>query len=174
MKVAVVGGGIGGLTAGRCSSRTLSAGRVVGSRSSPAGTGRAREQTRERAGMSAVPTARGGAVETDELGFTLVTECIVGPRLIEKELNWPDHTFAEAPRKERIADAVRKLEHAKDAGVDTIVDRVIPGLGRDVPLVKEIAEQVRVNIIVATGCYTWRDLPLYFVFRQKFPDLHGA
>jgi phosphotriesterase-related protein len=123
--------------------------------------------------MPVVPTARGDAVDTDELGFTLVTECVIGPRLIEKELNWPDYTFEEAPRDERIADAVRKLEHAKETGVDTIVDRVIPGLGRDVRLVKEIAEQVRLNIIVATGWYTWRDLPLYFVFRQKFPDLGG-
>lgn len=123
--------------------------------------------------MTAVPSARGDAIDTDDLGFTLVTECIIGPRLIEKELNWPDHTFAAAPREERVANAVRKLEHAKDAGVDTIVDRVIPGLGRDVRLVHEIAKQVRVNIIVATGWYTWRDLPLYFVFRQKFPDLGG-
>jgi phosphotriesterase-related protein len=123
--------------------------------------------------MQLVPTARGDAVDTDELGFTLVTECVIGPRLIEKELNWPDHTFAELPQEERIADAVRKLEHAKNAGVDTIVDRVIPGLGRDVRLVTEIARQVRINIIVATGWYTWRDLPLYFVFRQKFPDLRG-
>jgi phosphotriesterase-related protein len=123
--------------------------------------------------MAVLHTARGDTLDTDALGLTLVTECIIGPRLIEKEMNWPDHTFAETPREGRIADAVQKLEHAKDAGVDTIVDRVIPGLGRDVRLVNEIAKQVRVNIIVATGWYTWRDLPLYFVFRQKFPDLQG-
>jgi phosphotriesterase-related protein len=86
-------------------------------------------------------------------------------------MNWPDHTFAELPVENRIADAVAKLKIAKEAGVDTIVDRVIPGLGRDVPLVSTIAAQVPVNIIVATGWYTWRDLPLYFVFREKFPHL---
>jgi len=121
--------------------------------------------------VSPVPTARGDVVDTDKLGFTLVTECIIGPRTIEKEMNWPDHTFAELPVEQRIADAVAKLTTAKETGVDTIVDRVIPGLGRDVRLVKKIAVQVPINIIVATGWYTWRDLPLYFVFREKFPDL---
>jgi phosphotriesterase-related protein len=121
--------------------------------------------------VSSVPTARGDGVAADKLGFTLVTECIIGPRTIEKEMNWPDHTFVELPVEERIADAVAKLKNAKQAGVDTIIDRVIPGLGRDVPLVNKIAGQVPINIIVATGWYTWRDLPLYFVFREKFPHL---
>jgi phosphotriesterase-related protein len=121
--------------------------------------------------MAVVPTARGDAVAASDLGFTLVTECVIGPRTIEKEMNWPDHTFAEVPVFERIADAVGKLKAAKEAGVDSLVDRVIPGLGRDVRLVKEIALQVPINIIVATGWYTWNDLPLYFVFREKFPEL---
>jgi phosphotriesterase-related protein len=121
--------------------------------------------------MTSVPTARGDTIATSKLGFTLVTECIIGPRTIEKEMNWPDNTFAEAPVEQRITDAVAKLNAAKETGVDTIVDRVIPGLGRDVRLVKTIAGQVPINIIVATGWYTWHDLPLYFVLREKFPHL---
>jgi phosphotriesterase-related protein len=121
--------------------------------------------------MAPVPTARGDLIDSSNLGFTLVTECIIGPRNIEKEMNWPDHTFAEIPVEDRIADAVSKLNAAKRAGVDTICDRVIPGLGRDVRLVKRIAEQTPVNIVVMTGWYTWNDLPLYFVLRERFPHL---
>lgn len=120
--------------------------------------------------MVPIPTARGDEIDSSELGFTLITESIVGPRTIEKEMNWPDHTFKDTPEEKRIADAVAKLEVAKDGGVDTISDRVIPGIGRDVPLVKKIAEQTRVNIIVPTGWYTWQDAPHGFMLRDMFPD----
>lgn len=121
--------------------------------------------------MTAIPTARGDFIDSSELGFTLITECVIGPRLLEKEINWPDHTFAEIPVEERLADAVKQLNTAKEHGIDTISDRVIPGAGRDVRTLKRLAEQVPINIIVPTGWYTWRDLPGQMVLREVFSHL---
>lgn len=120
--------------------------------------------------MTAIPTARGDEIDSSELGFTLVTECVVGPRTMEVELNWPDHTFAAEPIESRIAHSVKLLEGAKDAGVDTISDRTLPGAGRDVRTLKRIAEQTRVNVIVPTGWYTWTDAPHPFMIQDMLPE----
>jgi phosphotriesterase-related protein len=61
-----------------------------------------------------------------------------------------------------VANAVGRLEEAKRVGVDTIVDLTVLGLGRNVPLVKRAADRVEVNIVVATGLYTWDWLPFYW------------
>jgi phosphotriesterase-related protein len=118
--------------------------------------------------VTAIPTARADTIDSSELGFTLVTEQVIGPVTVEIENNWPEHTYAGAPEEERIADAVAKLQVAKEAGVDTIIDRTIPGTGRNIPRLLPIARQSPVNIIVATGWYTWNDLPFYFEFREAF------
>ncbi|MGQ4601401.1 phosphotriesterase family protein [Nocardia sp. R6R-6] len=120
--------------------------------------------------MTKIPTARGDEIDSSELGFTLITECVVGPRTMEVELNWPDHSFTSVPVEQRIAETVKQLEHAKDAGVDTISDRTIPGAGRDVRLLKRIAEQTRINIIVPTGWYTWTDAPHPFMIMDMLPE----
>jgi phosphotriesterase-related protein len=119
--------------------------------------------------VTAIPTARADTVDSSELGFTLVTEQVIGPVTVEVENNWPEHTYAGAPEEQRIADAVAKLQVAKEAGVDTLIDRTLPGTGRSIPRLLPIAQQSPVNIIVATGWYTWNDLPFYFEFRDAFP-----
>jgi len=118
--------------------------------------------------MTQVPTARGDSIDSAELGFTLVTETIfnVTPEI---SANWPDISLGSGERLEgHIRNAIEILTEASRHGVDTIVDRVIPGLGRDVRNVKRIAEAVPLNIIVCTGVYTWRDLPHTFMFREEF------
>lgn len=120
--------------------------------------------------MTTIPTARGDEIDSSELGFTLITECVIGPRSMEVELNWPDQSFASVPVEERIAETVKQLEYAKDAGVDTISDRTIPGAGRDVRLLKRVAEQTRINIIVPTGWYTWTDAPHPFMIMDMLPE----
>ena len=42
-----------------------------------------------------------------------------------------------------------------------MVDLTVPGLGRDVRLVAQVAERVPVNLIAATGWYTPNVLPTY-------------
>ena len=51
-------------------------------------------------------------------------------------------------------------------GVRTIVDPTVIGLGRYIPRIQRIAEQVPdLNIIVATGCYTYNEVPFFFHYR---------
>ncbi|WP_108846211.1 phosphotriesterase family protein [Dietzia lutea] len=128
--------------------------------------------------MALVPTARGDEIDAADMGFTSASEEVVGVYQMEVDFNWPhlslrgsaDPAVQEQIKAARIKKAVDALNEAKAVGVDTIVDRVIPGIGRNVPWVKEIAAQTEVNIIVATGWYTWRDLPPIFELGLMFPD----
>ena len=72
----------------------------------------------------------------------------------------------EWDEEERVADAVQKLRTVKDAGFDTIVDLTVIGLGRYIPRIVRVAEQVPgLNVIVATGVYTYDKVPKYFSIR---------
>jgi phosphotriesterase-related protein len=57
--------------------------------------------------------------------------------------------------------------------VDTIVDLTVIGLGRYVPRIEQIARQTKINIIVATGVYTYHAAPNYFHFRGPGTVLGG-
>ena len=66
----------------------------------------------------------------------------------------------------RVADAIARLKELKASGIDTIVDLTVLGprpLHPSDPA--SIAEQADLNIIVATGLYTYNDVPHYFHFR---------
>ncbi|MDQ1696830.1 MAG: phosphotriesterase-related protein [Frankiaceae bacterium] len=67
----------------------------------------------------------------------------------------------------RVADAIAKLLALKEAGFDTIVDPTVIGLGRYIPRIVRIAGQVDVNIVVATGVYTYDTVPFYFQYRGE-------
>src|SRR3954470_10943134 len=71
----------------------------------------------------------------------------------------------EWDEEDRVADAIDKLRALKAAGYDTAVDLTVIGLGRYIPRIVRIAEQVDINIIVATGVYTYDTVPAYFKFR---------
>jgi phosphotriesterase-related protein len=75
--------------------------------------------------------------------------------------NYPDEWDEES----RVAEAITKLTELKAAGIDTIVDPTVVGLGRYIPRIARIAEQIDLNIIVATGVYTYDDVPNYFRMR---------
>lgn len=120
--------------------------------------------------MSAVPTARGDSIDSAELGFTLPVELII-QESPEMGVNWPDYSWAALPEEQRIADVVDKLKVAKETGVDTIVDRTIPGIGRDVRRMKSLAAETPINILVLTGWYTRYEFEYYFHYRERFPEL---
>jgi phosphotriesterase-related protein len=65
----------------------------------------------------------------------------------------------------RVNDAVTKLARLKHVGITSIVDPTVIGLGRYIPRVQEVAAQLDLNIVVATGLYTYNDLPFFFRFR---------
>lgn len=104
--------------------------------------------------MATINTVR-GAVDTAQLGFTLMHEHVVLQTSGLKE-NWPE----AFDRSRVIGRATEHLRAAKAAGVDTIVDLTTMDNGRDTPLVAEIAAQVDINIVVCTGL--WRLVPRTF------------
>ncbi len=112
--------------------------------------------------MPTVETVR-GPVDTADLGRTYMHEHIfvLTP---DVQQNYPDEWGDEA---ERQADAVAKLSALAASGVRTIVDPTVIGLGRYIPRIQQVAERVPdLNIVVATGCYTYQDVPFFFHHRS--------
>jgi phosphotriesterase-related protein len=114
--------------------------------------------------MAEVQTV-GGALDSAALGTTYMHEHIfvLTPELLQ---NYP----AGWDEEERVADAVAKLRELKALGVDTIVDPTVVGLGRYIPRVQRIHDQVDLNIVVATGLYTYNDIPFRFHHYAPDPD----
>jgi len=107
-----------------------------------------------------VPTVR-GPVAADALGVTLAHEHLF-VRTQDSERQWAE-PFDEPTQVER---AAARLQAVVDAGVSTIFDPTVDGLGRDIALVARVNELVPdLNIVVATGIYTWGDEPFYFRYR---------
>ena len=84
--------------------------------------------------------------------------------------NYPEEWGTE---EKRITDAVNRLNELKGRGVDTIVDLTVIGIGRYIPRIQQIARQTEINIVVATGIYTYHDAPHYFHFRGPGTVLDG-
>ena len=102
-----------------------------------------------------------GPVDTGELGTTLMHEHVF-TLTVDSQRQWSDE-WDEEPR---VADAVDKLTELRATGVRTIVDPTVDGLGRDVPRVLRINRQVPdLTILVATGIYTYADVPGFFAAR---------
>jgi phosphotriesterase-related protein len=113
--------------------------------------------------LPTVQTAR-GPIDPSQLGTTLMHEHVF---ILDTEIqhNYPHEWGSE---EKRVADAVARLNELKSRGVDTIVDLTVIGIGRCIPRIVEIAKQTELQIIVATGIYTYRELPHYFYLRP--PD----
>ncbi|WP_214414434.1 phosphotriesterase family protein [Sphaerisporangium fuscum] len=120
--------------------------------------------------MSRIETVR-GPVDSADLGVTLMHEHIF-VLTTEMRENYPSEWGSE---EERVSDAVAKLQAAYDAGVRTIVDPTVAGLGRYIPRIQRVAERLPLNIVVATGLYTYNDLPFFFHHRgPALNDLLGT
>ena len=103
--------------------------------------------------MIEVQTAK-GPIEPRALGRVLVHEHVICMDM-EYTLNYRPDFVAE----EKIAEAADRLNRVKALGIDTIIDLTVLGLGRNIPLIAKVAERTDINIIVATGCYTFDKLP---------------
>jgi phosphotriesterase-related protein len=107
-----------------------------------------------------------GPVDTATLGRTYMHEHIF-VLTADVQQNYPDEWGSE---DSRVAGAVSKLKEAVAQGVRTFVDPTVIGLGRYIPRIKRVAEQVpELNLIVATGCYSYDQIP--FFFRCRGPAL---
>ncbi|MCE9514939.1 MAG: phosphotriesterase-related protein [Mycobacterium sp.] len=115
-----------------------------------------------------VDTVR-GSIPTADMGVTLMHEhvFVLSPEIMD---NYPEAWGDEQDREEA---AVEKLNALKAIGVDTIVDPTVIGLGRYIPRIQRIAERTDLNIVVATGVYTYNDVPMYFHFTGPGTVLGG-
>jgi len=118
--------------------------------------------------MSQCHTAR-GPIDTTDLGVTLMHEHVF---IMTTEIaqNYPD---AWGDEDARVADAITRLNTLKAAGVDTIVDLTVIGLGRYIPRIARVAAGTDLNIVVATGIYTYNDLPFFYHYRGPGTMLDG-
>ena len=73
----------------------------------------------------------------------------------------------------RVADAIDKLRRLRDLGVTTIVDPTVVGLGRYIPRVARINAEVDLHIVVATGLYTFDEIPHFLHYRGPDTLLGG-
>jgi phosphotriesterase-related protein len=103
--------------------------------------------------MTEIQTAK-GPVDSSRLGRVLMHEHVV---VIHPELhqNYPSGWEEQSG----VRDSIEKLNEAKTGGVDTIVDMTVIGLGRDVERIARIAKETELNIIVATGVYSYDEVP---------------
>jgi phosphotriesterase-related protein len=118
--------------------------------------------------MAKVETVK-GPIESSKLGVTLMHEHVF---VLSTEImkNFPA-TWGDEDK--RIADAIARLNELKSRGVDTIVDLTVIGLGRYIPRIKRVAASTGLNIVVATGVYTYNDVPMYFHFQGPGTTLGG-
>lgn len=108
--------------------------------------------------MAQVQTVR-GPIDTDALGRVLVHEHVFLMNT-EYTLNYRPDFFEE----ETVLRAAAKLNALKAAGVDTIIDLTVLGLGRHIPSLAKVAAHTDLNIVVSTGAYTFDETPSPFAF----------
>ena len=92
---------------------------------------------------------------------------VLSPEIMQ---NYPE-VWGDETRRE--ADAVARLNELKSRGVDTIVDLTVIGLGRYIPRIARVAAATDIQIIVATGVYTYNDVPMFFHFTGPGTELNG-
>jgi phosphotriesterase-related protein len=103
--------------------------------------------------MAQVQTLR-GPIDSSAMGRVLIHEHIF---LMDMEYthNYRQDFFEDAT----IAKAAARLNALKAAGIDTIIDLTVLGLGRHVPSLIKVAAQTELNIIFSTGAYTFDKVP---------------
>jgi phosphotriesterase-related protein len=115
--------------------------------------------------MPMVETVR-GPMDAGELGTTLMHEHVF---IMQSEAlqNW-GHAFGPSywDEQKRLDDAIAKLGAVRDAGIRTIVDPTVPGLGRYIPRLQRLNDAVDLNIVVATGVYAVLELPNFLGYRR--------
>lgn len=106
--------------------------------------------------MVAIPTVT-GSVDSADLGRVLAHEhvFVLGEEYRQNyQKDWDED--------EKISEAASELGNLPSLGIDTILDPTVLGLGRYLPRVQRVAEQVDLNIVVATGLYTYNEIPFQF------------
>ena len=104
----------------------------------------------------------GGPVDVDELGLTLIHEHfrttdeagrVQFPHLYDEQVEW-DVAIADA-------------NAVKTHGVQTVVDPAAMFLNRDAAFSKRVADESGLNVVLATGIYTYDHLPQFLFNRDE-------
>ena len=110
--------------------------------------------------MAQIETLR-GPVDTGDLGFTLMHEHVF---VLSEGVT---ETFPSLwDEEQQFASAREKLRELAGVGVQTIVDLTVLGLGRNLPRLQRVLGDLPLHVIVATGLYTYDELPRYFRSRD--------
>lgn len=118
--------------------------------------------------MSEVQTVA-GPVDSGGLGPVYMHEHIF-VLTSDMQQNYPAEWGDE---ETRVTEAAGRLRALAASGIRSIVDPTVVGLGRFIPRIQRVAERVpELNIIVATGVYTYDSTP--FFFRYRGPALSQA
>lgn len=96
-----------------------------------------------------------GPIDTADMGFTLMHEhvMVATPAMRQAFPDWLD-------RKAVVERATAELRAAMQRGVRTMVDLTPINLGRDVTVIREVAERTGAQIVAATGFY-WTEEPWF-------------
>jgi phosphotriesterase-related protein len=116
--------------------------------------------------MAAIDTVR-GPVDTADLGRVLMHEHVF---VLTPEIQ---DNFPAFDEEAEVAGAVARLNELKANGIDTIVDLTAIGLGRYIPRIQRVNAEADINIVAATGLYTYNEVPHYFHFRGPGTILDG-
>jgi len=109
-----------------------------------------------------IPTLSGQEIDSSALGITLMHEHMFV--LSDGVLEAFPHLYNTDAMVEEVAN---RLQQVTKHGVQTVVDLSVLGLGRKISLMQQVASRVKdVQFIVATGLYTYNELPHYFENRD--------
>jgi len=111
--------------------------------------------------MPYVPTTA-GETDVDDLGAVLMHEHVF-IRTEPLQQGWPG--FGGWDTEAEVAAARERLRGLAQAGVGTILDMTVPGLGRDPALVARAVAGTGLKVMFATGYYTYDNLPFPFQYR---------
>lgn len=102
-----------------------------------------------------------GAIDAGEMGLTLVHEHL-RTRSEAVVAQFP-HLYDEEREHDR---AVTQVRAAMERGVKTICDPTVMHLGRDIRFMARVAEETAVQLVPATGIYTYHYLEPHFQNRD--------
>ena len=102
-----------------------------------------------------------GPIDTSQLGLTLMHEHL----FVLSEGVYQAFPSVWDPETS-VAETIPRLKEVAAIGVQTLVDLTVLGTGRNIHLIRRVAQQVPLNVIAATGLYTYNELLHYFENRD--------
>ena len=119
--------------------------------------------------MASIETM-GGALDTDRLGRVLMHEHVFN---ITFDVQACHPGFNGWDEEVEIPKAQRQLRELKEAGYDTIVELSVIGLGRRLDLLERAVDGSGLQVVLATGLYTYDVLPRLWHFSGPGTMLGG-